>query len=153
MRGFTPMPNQSTWVSFTTATTIGDMTYDDLCEYCTDPCKRNCFAEIWVESTLNLKIIHWDLRYNAYQHPDDFMGKPCEWQPKEPRKMQHWDNNLFHNSKESSICRQHIFEQLLFSKHMGPMEIKFNEHFSDYILHFQWNQVKCHKASFMITQE
>ena len=26
-------------------------------------------------------------------------------------------------------------------------------HFSIYILHSQWNQVKCHKASFMITQE
>ena len=26
-------------------------------------------------------------------------------------------------------------------------------HFSDYILHFQWNEVKCHKVSLMITQE
>ena len=25
-------------------------------------------------------------------------------------------------------------------------------HFSDHILHFQWNQVKCHKVSLMKTQ-
>ena len=60
-----------------------DMIYGDLGEYFTDPYKRNCFAEIWFDSTLNLKIIHWNLRYNANQHPCDLMVKPFEWQPKE----------------------------------------------------------------------
>ena len=95
-----------------------DMIYDDSGEYFMDPCKRNCFAEIGVDNTLNLKIIHWDLRYNIYQHPCDLMVKPFEWQPKEQRKMQtaHWEKWMqitwrFHNfcSKESTICRQHIF--------------------------------------------
>ena len=93
---------------------VGDMIYDDFGQYFTDPCKRYCFAEIWVDSTQNFKIIHWDLPYNAYQHPCDLMVKPFEWQPKEQRIMQHWEKCLqitwtFHNSKESSICRQHIF--------------------------------------------
>ena len=51
------------------------MIHDDLDEYFTDPCKRNCFVEIWVDSTLSLMIIHWDLRYNAYQHPCDLTVK------------------------------------------------------------------------------
>ena len=65
-----------------------DMIYDDSGEYSMDPCKCNCFAEIGVDSTLNLKIIHWDLCYNIYQHPCDLMIKPFEWQPKEQWKMQ-----------------------------------------------------------------
>ena len=55
-----------------------DMIYDDLGEYYADPCKRNCIGEICVDTTLNLKIIHWDLRYNAYQHPCDLIVKPFE---------------------------------------------------------------------------
>ena len=95
---------------------VGDMIYDDSGVYLTDPCKCNCFAEIWVDCTLILKIIHWDLHYNAYQHPDDLMVKCFEWQTKEQRKMQQLEKCMqitwtFHNfcSKESSICRQHIF--------------------------------------------
>ena len=56
---------------------VGD-TYDDVGEYFADPCKRNGFAEIWIDSTLDFKIIHWDLRYNSYQHPCNFMVKPFE---------------------------------------------------------------------------
>ena len=94
---------------------------DDLGEYYTDPSKRNCFAEIRVDSTLNLKIIHWDLCHNACQHPCDSLVRPFEWQPKQQRKMQHWENCIqitwtFHNfcSKESRICRQHIFSTISF---------------------------------------
>ena len=78
------MLNQSTQTKLTLRRilpfrlSVGDMIYDDLGEYFTDPCKRNCFAEIWVNSTLNLMIIHWDRRYNAYQHPCDLMVKPFE---------------------------------------------------------------------------
>ena len=166
----------------------GDLIHDYLGEYFTDPCKRNCCAKIWIDSTLSLKIIHWDLRYNAYQHPCDLMVKPFQWQPKEQRKMQHWEKCIqitwtFHNfcSKESSFCRQHIFLQFLFLTYWThgnkvPRNIDKNAnilikgnafenvvckmtailsrpHFSDYIWHFQWNQVKCHKASLMITQK
>ena len=31
---------------------------------------------------IKLKITHWDLRYNSYQHPCDLMVKPFELQPK-----------------------------------------------------------------------
>ena len=108
--------------------TVGDMIYDSVCEYFTDPCKRNCFAEIWVERTLHLKIIHWDLPYDACQHPYDLMAKLCESQPKVTRKMQHWEvwtNNPFHNaySKESSIFRQYIFLTIpFFSNTLDPWE-------------------------------
>ena len=67
---------------------VGDIN-DYLDEYFTDPCKCNCFAEIRVDGVSNLNIIHWDLRYNAYQHPCDLMVKPFESQPKEQRKLQH----------------------------------------------------------------
>ena len=100
---------------------VGGMKYDDLGEYFTDPCKHNCFAEIWVDSTLNLKIIHWDPHYNAYQYTCDLMVNPVNWQPKEQRKMQHWEKCIqitwtFHNfcPKESSNCRQHIFLTISF---------------------------------------
>ena len=89
------------------------MIYDDLGEYFTDPCRHICFVEIWVESTSNFKIIHWDLRYNAYQHPCDLMVNPL-MTTKRTTKMKHWEmciHNLLHNfcSKESTIFRQHIF--------------------------------------------
>ena len=96
------------------------MIYDGLGEYLTDLCKRNCFAEICVDSTLNLKIIHWDLRYNAYQHPCNLIVKTF-W----TTKMQQRDKFLqitwmFHNfcSKESSICRNNIpFNNFFFLTH------------------------------------
>ena len=106
---------QLTWRMDSAISTFADI-YDNLGEYFTDPCKRNCFAKIWLDSTLNLKVIHWDLRNNAYQQPCDLMVKPFKWQPKQQRKMQHWEkcvkiNWTFHNfcSKESSIWQQHIF--------------------------------------------
>ena len=101
------------------------MIYDDLGEYLTDPGKRNCFAEIWVESTLNLrsfKIIHWDLRNNAYQHPFYLMVKPfvtTKRATKNTSLEKVYSNNLFHNcySKEFIICQQHIFSNLFFLTH------------------------------------
>ena len=63
------------------------MIFKDLSEYFTDPSERNYFAEIYVDNALIMKIIHWDLRYNAYQHPCDLMVKPFELQPKEQWKM------------------------------------------------------------------
>ena len=108
---------------------VNDMIHDDLGEYFTDSSKRNCFAEIWVDSTLSFMILHWDLRYDAYQHPCDLMVKPFEWQPKEQRQMQNWEKCIqitwtFNNfcSIESSICRQHILQQFLFSNTLDPWE-------------------------------
>ena len=67
------MLNHTTKVSFTTYTTNTTTDSGDLGQYFTDPCKRNGFVEIWADSTLNLKIIHRDLRYNSCQHPCDLM--------------------------------------------------------------------------------
>ena len=64
---------------------VGDMIYGDLGEYFT-----NCFAEIRVDRTSNLKLMHWDLCYSVYQHPCGFMVKPFEWRTQEQRKMGHW---------------------------------------------------------------
>ena len=123
--GLTPVLNQSTFHSPQTQPTqrrillfqlsASDMLYDDLGEYFTDPCKRNCFVEIWVESTLNRKVVHWDLCYSAYQHPCDLKGKSFWMTTKRatknapPRKV--YTNNPSHNfyPEWSSICRQHIF--------------------------------------------
>ena len=85
-----------------------------------DPCKRNCFAEIWVDSSLNLNITLWDLRYNAYQHPCDLMATKRATKNAALRKV--YTNNLnvpqcFSN--EPSICRQHIVSQFLFSNTLG----------------------------------
>ena len=108
-------------------------------------------------------------------HRCDLMVKPFEWEPKEQRKMQHWEKCMpipnhgieitwtFHNfcSKESSICRQHIFNYLFCEKHWTPgnkfrwnidknasilieenaLKMSSRPNFSDHILHFQWNQV------------
>ena len=32
---------------------------------------------------IKFEIIHWDVRYSAYQQPCDLMVKTFEWQPKE----------------------------------------------------------------------
>ena len=68
---------------------VGDIIYGNLGEYFTDPGKRNCFVEMWVER----------LNYNADQYPGDIMVQPLEWQPTEPEKIQHrkmWTNNLYY---------------------------------------------------------
>ena len=141
-------------------------------------------CEASLQCWINLKIIHWDLRYNACQHPCDLMVKPFEWQSKEQRKMERREKCIqitwtFHNfcSKESSmfltisffltrwtygnkvrrntdknaniLIDENAFQNVV----CKMMAILFRSHFSDYILHFQWNQVKCHKVSLMITQE
>ena len=114
-----PQTQLTRWPILPFRLSVGDMIYDDLGEHFMDICKHNCVAGIWVDSILNLKITHWDLRYNA-QDPFDLMVKLFEWQPKELCKMQHWEKCIkitwaFHNlcSKKSSICRQYIFLTIL----------------------------------------
>ena len=53
---------------------ISDMIYDAYGEYFTDHCKSSCFAEVLAESTLNLKVIHWEFRYHTSQHPCDLIN-------------------------------------------------------------------------------
>ena len=103
---------------------VGDMVYDDSCEYFMDPCKRNCFAEIWVDSSLNLKITHWDLRYNAYQHPCDLMATKRAMKNAALRKLYTNNPNVPQCcSNQPSICRQHIVQQFLFSNALEFGEI------------------------------
>ena len=94
-----------------------DIIYDDQGIYITIRCKPDCSVKVWVTGTLCSNSRHWVLRYNDII-VIELQNLVNDNQKSQGNAALRNVNNSFtcftFYSKESSVCREHVFNNFFF---------------------------------------